>query len=99
MEDKSGEILKQLAAIRTTLEQINNGVKIINETPPQKSSDELFREAKDLTISTGYASPALFQRKLRIGYARAARLVDMLEEDGIIGPRDGAKPRKVLKTT
>lgn len=99
MNDKSGEILKQLADIRTTLEQINKGIKKLNETPPQKSSDELFREAKELAISTGYASPALFQRKLRIGYARAARLVDLLEEDGIIGPRDGAKPRKVLKTT
>lgn len=97
MEKKIDEIIEHLAAIRSTLERVNKNIKELNNTPAQKSFDELSREAKKLAISTGYASPALFQRKLQIGYARAARLMDILEEEGIIGPRDGAKPRKVVK--
>lgn len=58
--------------------------------------DELFEEAKRMVVSAGKASASLLQRRLRIGYARAARLIDMLEQDGIVGPADGAKPREVL---
>lgn len=47
-------------------------------------------------IKAGKASASYLQRRLRIGYARAARLLDLLEEQGIIGPGDGAKPREVL---
>jgi len=58
--------------------------------------DELYEEAYDTIISAGKASTSYLQRKLKIGYARAARLMDMLEERGIIGPQDGSKPRAVL---
>ena len=58
--------------------------------------DELFREAADTVIRSGKASASLLQRRLRVGYARAARLLDILEERGIIGPPDGARPRDVL---
>ncbi len=58
--------------------------------------DELFEEAKKLVVSSQKASASLLQRRLRIGYARAARLLDMLEEKKIIGPADGARPREVL---
>lgn len=58
--------------------------------------DELFLDAADCAIRTGKASASLLQRRLRIGYARAARLLDLLEERGIIGPADGARPRDVL---
>lgn len=57
--------------------------------------DELFHEAKDVVTQAGKASASLLQRRLRVGYARAARLMDILEEQGIIGPGDGAKPREV----
>ncbi len=57
--------------------------------------DELFTEAKELVISRGKASASMLQRRLRVGYARAARLLDMLEEAGVVGPPDGAKPRDV----
>ncbi len=58
--------------------------------------DDLFEEAKTLVVQSGKASASLLQRRLRVGYARAARLLDLLEEQGIIGPADGAKPRDIL---
>jgi len=58
--------------------------------------DDMYEEAKDVVMAAGKASASLLQRRLRIGYARAARLLDVLEEKGVIGPPDGAKPRQVL---
>lgn len=59
-------------------------------------SDPLLTEARQLVIQAGKASASYLQRRLRIGYSRAARLLDFLEEEGTIGPADGAKPREVL---
>lgn len=58
--------------------------------------DVLYETAFQLVKETRKASASLFQRRLKVGYARAARLVDLLEDNGIVGPSDGAKPRKVL---
>lgn len=58
--------------------------------------DELFEEARQTVIEAGKASTSYLQRKLRIGYSRAARLMDILEEHGIVGAADGSKPREVL---
>ncbi|MEX2013595.1 MAG: DNA translocase FtsK 4TM domain-containing protein [Parcubacteria group bacterium] len=58
--------------------------------------DELYEEAKETVVHAGKASTSFLQRKLRIGYARAARLVDMLEERGVIGAGSGAKAREVI---
>ncbi len=58
--------------------------------------DDLLEQAKEQVVRAGKASASLLQRRLRIGYARAARLLDLLEEQGIIGPSNGAKPREVL---
>jgi S-DNA-T family DNA segregation ATPase FtsK/SpoIIIE len=58
--------------------------------------DELFDEAAKLVIETGQASISILQRRLRLGYTRAARLIDMMEEEGIIGPFRGSKPREIL---
>ncbi|MFA5360588.1 MAG: DNA translocase FtsK [Candidatus Paceibacterota bacterium] len=60
------------------------------------AEDELYEEAYKTVVKAGKASASLLQRRLRIGYARAARLLDILEENGIIGPVDGAKPREVF---
>jgi DNA segregation ATPase FtsK/SpoIIIE, S-DNA-T family len=61
--------------------------------------DELLAEAEDVVRQAGKASASLLQRRLRVGYARAARLLDLLEDRGIIGPGDGAKPREVYSPT
>jgi S-DNA-T family DNA segregation ATPase FtsK/SpoIIIE len=58
--------------------------------------DELYEDARMTVIEAGKASTSFLQRKLGVGYARAARLVDMLEERGVVGPGSGAKPRDVL---
>lgn len=58
--------------------------------------DELVSQARELVVKAGKASASLLQRRLRVGYARAARLLDILEEQGVIGPGDGAKPREIL---
>ncbi len=60
--------------------------------------DDLAMEAKEIVIKAGKASATLLQRRLRVGYARAARLLDILEEMGVVGPAEGAKPREVLIT-
>ncbi len=61
-----------------------------------EEEDELYPLAYETVIKLQKASASLLQRKLKIGYARAARLLDMLEERGVIGPADGAKPRQVF---
>lgn len=60
--------------------------------------DEMIDEAAGLVLDTGKCSASLIQRRLKLGYARAARLIDQLEKLGVVGPADGAKPRKVLTT-
>ncbi len=58
--------------------------------------DELFDQAAEIVIQSGKASASLLQRRLRVGYARAARLIDILEDRGVVGSADGARPREVL---
>ena len=58
--------------------------------------DDLYEEAREIVMQAGKASTSYLQRKLRIGYARAARLIDMLEEKGVVSAGSGAKPREVL---
>jgi S-DNA-T family DNA segregation ATPase FtsK/SpoIIIE len=58
--------------------------------------DELFQEAKETVLSTGNASTTFLQRKLKIGYARAASIMDQLENQHIVGPQEGAKPRRIF---
>jgi len=59
-------------------------------------NDDMYKDAVRVVVDSGKASASLLQRRLRVGYARAARLVEEMEEQGIIGPADGARPREVL---
>jgi DNA segregation ATPase FtsK/SpoIIIE, S-DNA-T family len=59
--------------------------------------DPLYQDAVRLVVEFGKASTSLLQRRLRIGYGRAAHLIDLMEQDGIVGAADGPKPREVLK--
>lgn len=62
----------------------------------EEEEDELFNEAVSIIINNKQASISILQRKLRIGYTRAARLIDLMEKEGIVGPYDGRNPRKIL---
>ncbi len=73
-------------------EKLDFGAMSFND----QQEDSMFEEAKNLVIQSGKASTSFLQRRLRIGYARAARLIDILEERGIVGPGDGAKAREIL---
>ena len=58
--------------------------------------DERYDEAVALVTQTGQASISMVQRRLRVGYNRAARMIEMMEKEGVVGPADGAKPREVI---
>jgi S-DNA-T family DNA segregation ATPase FtsK/SpoIIIE len=92
-------VKKQAAPIYDeTITSYRSGIKsgIGGDHSTDGGDDELFNDARELCIQAGKASASLLQRRLKVGYARAARLLDLLEAEGIIGPADGAKPRDVL---
>jgi len=68
----------------------------INLDSFEEEEDDMYDRAYDLVVESQKASASFLQRRLKVGYARAARLLDILEERGVIGPGDGAKPRDVL---
>jgi len=67
-----------------------------NSEDEDDEDDEMLPKAIEVVVEAQMASTTLLQRKLKLGYARAARIVDALEEKGIVGPFEGSKPRKVL---
>ena len=75
-----------------SLDKLDNDAGVGDE---ELDVDELFEEAKTTIFTTGNASTTFLQRKLKIGYARAASLMDQLEHQGIVGPQEGAKPRRI----
>ncbi len=62
----------------------------------EQDKDDLYKEAVKIVIATKQASVSMIQRKLRVGYTRAARMVDIMEEEGVVGPYNGSKPREIL---
>ena len=79
-------------------EDILSKIEKSNVQENGEDTDELLPDAIDLVVSSGQASVSMLQRRFRIGYNRAARIVDMMEARGIIGPQDGSRPRQVLMT-
>lgn len=77
---------------------IDKGSSLFSESiNDDEAGDDLYEEAREVVIRDGKASTSYLQRKLGVGYARAAKLIDMLEERGVVGPGNGAKPRDVLE--
>ena len=70
--------------------------KELESTSKMDEDDPLYNEVVEFAVRTGKISASLIQRKYRLGYNRAARIIDLLEERGIIGPQNGSKPREVL---
>jgi len=77
------------------IEHIENGAED-HSGGDDSDADDLLPQAIEIVVEIGQASASLLQRKLKVGYSRAGRLIDQLEERGIIGPHEGSKPRKVL---
>ncbi|MFO8163577.1 MAG: DNA translocase FtsK [Desulfatiglandales bacterium] len=71
----------------------------VEEEPEEEEGDkdEKYQEAVDLVLQTGQASISFVQRKLRVGYNRAARMIEAMEKQGIVGPSDGSRPREILR--
>lgn len=70
---------------------------VFSATMDDEDEDDLYEDARQAVVEAGKASTSYLQRKLRVGYSRAARLIDILEERGVIGPGEGSKPRQVLE--
>jgi len=75
--------------------QIGKG-GVVSDMSSNDADDDMWRDAVQVVIEGHKASTSLLQRRLRIGYGRAARLIETMEEQGIVGPADGARPREVL---
>ena len=78
--------------IEQAVKEKEKGGKPAGDNP----DDELLTAAVDVVLETGQASVSMLQRRLKLGYARAARLVDQMEERGYVGPFEGSKPRQLL---
>nr|WP_325186256.1 DNA translocase FtsK [uncultured Oscillibacter sp.] len=91
-----------LAKIEESVQEKEKGAKGGGSSAAQESagdeSDELLPAAVDVVLETGQASVSMLQRRLKLGYSRAARLVDQMEQRGIVGPFEGSKPRQLLIT-
>jgi S-DNA-T family DNA segregation ATPase FtsK/SpoIIIE len=72
-------------------------VSVDGSNPDPDENDPMFDDAVRLVFEFGKASTSLLQRRLRIGYGRAAHLIDLMERDGLVGPADGSRPRELLK--
>ncbi len=97
-----GEIERVVAYLKTQRQPIYDE-QLINQPDPNSvdpgtiiEKDELYEMAKKLVLETGQASTSLLQRRLRLGYGRAARILDLMEQEGVVGPPQGSRPREVL---
>ena len=94
-----------IAKIEQSVQEKEKGAKSGGSAPAsapaesgEEDGDELLPAAVEVVLETGQASVSMLQRRLKLGYSRAARLVDQMEERGIVGPFEGSKPRQLLIT-
>lgn len=102
-EEETEQILEKISKMQssyytdtmTGINKIND--RISKDELGDVSDDDLFEDAREIVIQAGRASASLLQRRLRVGYSRAALLLDKLEKEGVISPADGSKPREVIE--
>ena len=92
------EVLAKIEQAVQEKEKGSGGAKAASADVSEDDGDELLPAAVDVVLETGQASVSMLQRRLKLGYSRAARLVDQMEERGIVGPFEGSKPRQLLIT-
>jgi S-DNA-T family DNA segregation ATPase FtsK/SpoIIIE len=95
------EIERVVAHLKAQQKPLYNEELIARQDKPADAildgdKDELYEMAKKLVLETRQASTSLLQRRLRLGYGRAARILDLMEQEGIVGPPQGSRPREVL---
>jgi S-DNA-T family DNA segregation ATPase FtsK/SpoIIIE len=98
-EEETAEIVRHLKSQAQPVynQRILEDTAEKTEPEIEQEVDEMYNEAVRIVVEVGKASTSTLQRRLRLGYGRAARLIDMMERDGIVGPADGSKPRELLK--
>ena len=74
----------------------DKALAVHHDDEEEEYEDPLYKEIVEFVVRSGKASASLLQRKYKLGYNRAARIIDLLEERGIVGPQNGSKPREVL---
>lgn len=96
LKDQAGDVIYDHSIVEKPIRDVTiPGFEGVGDNGGGGGEDKLLEEAINVVREAGKASASLLQRRMRVGYARAARLLDMLEERGIVGPGDGAKPREV----
>jgi len=98
--EKSGEVQyseEVMGEIEKAAVEKSSGAQSSGD-PDSSDYDELLPQAVDVILETGQASVSMLQRRLKLGYSRAARIVDQMEEMGVVGPFEGSKPRNLLIT-
>ena len=101
-----GEVNSIIRFVKDQAQEVEYSSDVINtiektDMPPEMKADEvdeLLSDCIELVVQSGQASVSMLQRRFRIGYNRAARIIDMMEERGIVGPQDGSRPRQVFMT-
>ncbi len=87
---------QQMAIYDTSMDEIPESHMAGEDSPQEEYDDPLYDQVVEFAVQTGKISASLLQRRFKVGYNRAARIVDLLEERGIVGPQNGSKPREVL---
>ena len=96
--DYNQQVIQEIEQKAQQTGKIKGGSGDLEPTDDELAGDEMLPAAVDVILETGQASVSMLQRRLKLGYARAARIVDEMEEKGIVGPFQGSKPRDILIT-
>ena len=92
LKKKVEELEKRLARV----EKFLGSIETVKQTRANKKMQDLYEQAVRIVVEAGFASTALLQRRLAVGYIRAAHILSQMDTDGIVGPAQGSKPRRVL---